>query len=148
MGSIDEDGYLRREILSIVDDITFNYREELTEKDVLHVLHQIQRLDPPGIAARDVQECLLIQLRLIPEDTPGLDTATEVITKLFSQLSRRQYGRIKERLNIDDYELKSAIDLIQSCDPKPGEGVIYSAGKLCDSRFSGSKDGWSIHDST
>ena len=70
IGSIDEDGYLRREIPSIVDDITFNYREELTEEDVIRVLRLIQHLDPPGIAARSVQECLLIQLELIPEDTP------------------------------------------------------------------------------
>ncbi len=124
IGSIDEDGYLRRELTSIVDDITFNYREELSEKDVLRVLHCIQRLDPPGIAARSVQECLLIQLELMPEDTPGHSIAIQVITKLFAVFSRRQYGRIKERLNIDDVALKSAIDLIQSCSPKPGEGVI------------------------
>lgn len=124
IGSIDEDGYLRREIASIVDDITFNYREELTEKDVLQVLHHIQRLDPPGIAARSVQECLLIQLELMPEDSPGHAVALQVITKLFTAFSRKQYGRIKERLNIDDITLKSAIDLIQSCNPKPGEGAI------------------------
>ena len=126
IGSIDEDGYLRREIISIVDDITFNYREELSEKDVLHVLHHIQRLDPPGIAARSVQECLLIQLELIPEDTPGHSIAVQVIRKLFAAFSRRQYGRIKERLGIDDVALKSAIDLIQSCDPKPGGGTFTS----------------------
>ena len=124
IGSIDEDGYLRRELASIVDDITFNYREELLEKDVLRVLRCIQRLDPPGIAARSVQECLLIQLELMPEDTPGHAVAVQVITKLFAAFSRRQYGRIKERLNIDDATLKSAIDLIQSCNPKPGEGAI------------------------
>ncbi len=96
IGSIDEDGYLRRELASIVDDITFNYREELSEKDVLRVLRRIQRLDPPGIAARSVQECLLIQLELMPENTPGHAVAVQVITKLFAAFSRRQYGRIKE----------------------------------------------------
>ncbi|MCY4159814.1 MAG: RNA polymerase factor sigma-54 [Bacteroidetes bacterium] len=124
IGSIDEDGYLRREIASIVDDIAFNYREELSEKDVLRVLHHIQRLDPLGIAARSVQECLLIQLESIPEHTPGHEIATQVVSKLFSAFSRRHYDRIKDRLNIDDVALKSAIDLIQSCNPKPGEGVI------------------------
>ncbi len=124
IGSIEEDGYLRREIASIVDDLTFNYREELTEEDVLQVLHHIQRLDPPGIAARSVQECLLIQLELMPEDTPGHGIAIQVIQKFFVPFSRRQYGRIKERLNIDDFALKAAIDLIQSCNPKPGEGAI------------------------
>ena len=126
IGSIDEDGYLRREIASIVDDITFNYREELSEKDVLNVLRHIQRLDPPGIAARSVQECLLIQLELMPEDTPGHSIAVQVIRRLFAAFSRRQYGRIKDRLNIDDATLKTAIDLIQSCDPKPGEGTFTS----------------------
>ncbi len=124
IGSIDEDGYLRRELASIVDDITFNYREELSEEDVLNVLRYIQRLDPPGIAARNVQECLLIQLELMSEDTPGRTVAIQMITKLFPAFSRRQYGRIKERLNIDDASLKSSIDLIQSCNPKPGEGAI------------------------
>ncbi len=124
IGSIDEDGYLRREIASIVDDLTFNYREELSEEDVLRVLHHIQRLDPPGIAARSVQECLSIQLELMPEDMPGHAIAVQVIHKLFVPFSRRQYGRIKERLNIDDFALKTAIDLIQSCNPKPGEGAI------------------------
>ena len=124
IGSIDEDGYLRREIDSIVDDVAFNYREELSERDVLRVLRRIQHLDPPGIAARSVQECLLIQLELMPEDTPGLAVAVQVIKKLFPEFSRRRYERIKDRLNVDDAALKSAIDLIQSCNPKPGEGAI------------------------
>ncbi len=124
IGSIDEDGYLRREISSIVDDITFNYREELTEEDVIRVLRHIQRLDPPGIAARSVQECLLIQLELIPEDVPGRDIALQVVGNLFTPFARRQYERIKERLSINDTVLKSAIDLIQSCNPKPGEGTF------------------------
>lgn len=123
IGSIDEDGYLRREIESIVDDITFNYREELSEKDVLRVLQCIQRLDPPGIAARSVQECLLIQLEMMSEQIPGQLIAIQVIRNHFDAFSRRQYRRIQERLNIDDVALKSAIDLIQSCDPKPGGGV-------------------------
>ncbi|MXY08080.1 MAG: RNA polymerase factor sigma-54 [Rhodothermaceae bacterium] len=124
IGSIDEDGYLRREIPSIVDDITFNYREELTDEDVIRVLRHIQRLDPPGIAARSVQECLLIQLELIPEDTPGRDIALQMVGHLFKPFARRQYERIKERLSINDAVLKSAIDLIQSCNPKPGEGTF------------------------
>ena len=124
IGSIDEDGYLRREIASIVDDIAFNYREELTEEDVLNVLYHIQRLDPPGIAARSVQECLLIQLDLLPEETSGLEAAKEVLTRQFTAFSKRQYNRIKDRLDMDDSMLKSAIDLIQSCNPKPGEGAF------------------------
>jgi len=124
IGSIDEDGYLRREIASIVDDVTYNYREDLSEEDVLRVLHHIQRLDPPGIAARSIQECLLIQLDLMPEHTPGHEIAVQVIRKMFKAFSQRQYNRIKERLNIDDVALKSAIDLIQSCNPKPGEGAL------------------------
>ena len=124
IGSIDEDGYLRREIASIVDDVAFNYREELSEEDVLRVLQHIQRLDPPGIAARSIQECLLIQLELMPEGTSGKNVAIQVIDKLFTAFSRRQYERIKEHLDVDDVALKAAIDLIQSCNPKPGEGEI------------------------
>jgi len=124
IGSIDEDGYLRRDIASIVDDIAFNYREDLTEEDVFNVLYHIQRLDPPGIAAQSVQECLLIQLDLFPEETPGLDAALEVLQRQFSAFSKRQYSRIKDRLNMDDSMLKSAIDLIQLCSPKPGGGAF------------------------
>ncbi len=124
IGSIDEDGYLRRAIVSIVDDISFNYREDLNEQDVLNVLHIIQRLDPPGIAARNVQECLLIQLNVRADDTHGLSVARDVISREFDAFSKRQYGRIKHRLGIDDHTLKSAIDLIQSCNPKPGEGTV------------------------
>jgi len=124
IGSIDEDGYLRRQIPSIVDDISFNHREDLNDQDVINVLQIIQRLDPPGIAARSVQECLLIQLNLMADDTPGLTTALDVISREFSAFSKRQYSRIKDRLGIDDIALKSAIDLIQSCNPKPGEGTL------------------------
>ncbi|MCY4170640.1 MAG: RNA polymerase factor sigma-54 [Bacteroidetes bacterium] len=123
IGSIDEDGYLRREISSIVDDISFNYREDLNEQDVINVLQIIQRLDPPGIAARSVQECLLIQLHLMADDTPEIATALDVISREFDAFSKRQYSRIKDRLGVDDVALKSAIDLIQSCNPKPGEGT-------------------------
>ena len=122
IGSIDEDGYLRRDIASIVDDIMFNYGLDLSDADVLRVLHEVQRLDPAGIAARDLRECLYVQLELMPETAPGRSVALAVIGKLFDSFTQKRFAQIKRRLDVDDAALKMAFDLIQRCNPKPGEG--------------------------
>lgn len=122
IGSIDEDGYLRRPLESIVDDIMFNHGLMLTEDDVERVLYQIQRLDPVGVAARDLRECLLIQLDMMSEDAEGRDVAIGILEKAYKAFTMKHFGQIKKKLNIDDYELKEGFDLIQRLDPKPGEG--------------------------
>ncbi len=123
IGSIDEDGYLRRPIDSILDDIMFNHGLDLSEKDVEQVLEQVQRLDPPGIAARDLQECLLLQLDRMPEEVEGRDTATEMLADHYDAFTMKHFGKLKKRLDVDDRTLKAAFDLIQHrLDPKPGEG--------------------------
>ena len=123
VGSIDEDGYLRRPVDSILDDIMFNHGVEVTEDDVEEMLQRIQRLDPPGIAARDLQECLLIQLDRMPDDIDGRDTAIEMLRDHYESFTMKHFGKLKKRLGVDDRELKQAFDLIQHrLDPKPGEG--------------------------
>ncbi|NBB75513.1 MAG: RNA polymerase factor sigma-54 [Bacteroidetes bacterium] len=123
IGSIDEDGYLRRPIDSILDDIMFNHGVEVTEEDVEVMLERIQRLDPPGIAARDLQECLLLQLHRMPEDVDGRDIAIEMLEDHYEAFTMKHFGKLKKRLGIDDKDLKQAFDLIQQrLDPKPGEG--------------------------
>ena len=124
IGSIDDDGYLRREIASIVDDIMFNHGLELSEGDVLRVLGDVQRLDPVGIAARTLKECLYVQLKVMPEGTPGRSVALRIIDKMFEAFTRKRFAQIRNRLGVGDTELKAAFDLIQRCNPKPGEGAF------------------------
>ncbi len=122
IGSIDEDGYLRRPLESIVDDIMFNHGEMLTEEDVERVLGRIQRLEPVGIAARDLRECLLVQLSVMPEDVDGRDIAIGILEKAYKAFTMKHFAQIKKKLGIDDRGLKAGFDLIQRLDPKPGEG--------------------------
>ena len=122
IGSIDEDGYLRRPLESIVDDIMFNHGEMLTEDDVERVLGRIQQLEPVGIAARDLRECLLVQLYTMPEQTSGLGIAVGILEKAYKAFTMKHFAQIKKKLGIDDHDLKAGFDLIQRLDPKPGEG--------------------------
>jgi RNA polymerase sigma-54 factor len=123
IGSIDEDGYLRRDLDSIIDDILFNEGEEVSEEDVEEVLTQVQSLDPAGIAARDLQECLLLQLYRMNEDVDGRLTAIEMLEDEYEAFTMKHFDKLKKRLDVDDKELKAAFDLIrQRLDPKPGEG--------------------------
>jgi RNA polymerase sigma-54 factor len=123
IGSIDEDGYLRRPVESIIDDILFNHGLEIEEEDVEQVLRQVQSLDPPGIAARDLQECLLLQLYRMDEDVDGRDTAIEMLEDYYERFTKKHFSKLKKRLDVDDRGLKDAFDLIQQrLDPKPGEG--------------------------
>ena len=123
IGSIDEDGYLKREIDSILDDILFNHGIEVTEDDVERVLRQVQSLDPAGIAARDLRECLLLQLYRMPEDVDGRNTAIEMLEDHYEAFTKKHFDKLEKRLGVGDRELKTAFDLIrQRLDPKPGEG--------------------------
>src|SRR5690606_8946855 len=122
IGSIDEDGYLRRPIESILDDIMFNQGLMLTEDDVGRVLRRIQRLDPVGIAARDLQECRLVQLEVLPEGTPGRAHALAMLRDAYKAFTMKHFDQIMRRLGISEAELKTAYDLIRSLNPKPGEG--------------------------
>ena len=124
IGSIDDDGYLRRPVASILDDLMFNQGLMLTEDDVEAVLKKIQRLDPVGIAARDLRECLLVQLDTLPPGTPGRTNARRVLLEAYKAFTMKHFDQIMRRLKIDDAELKEAYDLIRSLDPKPGEGEI------------------------
>ena len=123
VGSIDEDGYLRRPVESIIDDILFNQGLDIDEDDVERVLKRIQTLDPAGIAARDLQECLLIQLHRMPDDIDGRETAIAMLEDHYKAFTMKHFGKLKKRLDVDDRALKTAFDLIQQrLDPKPGEG--------------------------
>ncbi len=122
IGSIDEDGYLRRPLESIVDDLMFNYGLSPTEADVERVLKMIQRLDPVGIAARDLQECLIVQLEVMPGKTPGRAVALDMLEGAYKAFTMKHFDQIMRKLDVTGEELKEAFDLIQRLDPKPGEG--------------------------
>ena len=125
IGSIDEDGYLKRDAESIMDDILFNHGVEIDADDVERVLKQVQSLDPAGIGARDLRECLLLQLYRMDEDVGGRDTAIAMLEDEYEAFTKKHFDKLTSRLGVGERELKTAFDLVrQRLDPKPGEGTF------------------------
>ena len=133
IGSIDDDGYLRRDPKAMVDDLLFSQNIVTTEKQILRILYKIQRFDPPGIGARDLQECLLIQLRaksiregdkLSKSEKVIIDHAMRIIDEFFDEFTKKHYGRMQRQLEIEETDLKKAIDLILKLNPKPASGHV------------------------
>lgn len=120
VGNIDEDGYLRRDLDAVADDIAFSQNIEVSEKELEDVLKVIQELDPAGIGARSLQECLLIQLRRKEEQTNGVKTAIVVLSDCFEEFTKKHYEKIMQKCNITEQDLKDAIDVIIKLNPKPG----------------------------
>lgn len=120
IGCLDEDGYLRRELDLIVDDLAFNYNISADVREVERVLSVIQSFDPPGIGARNLQECLLIQLERKPEKTAEVLRAIDVIKNHMDEFSKKHYDKILKRLNIEEEDLKEIINEITHLNPRPG----------------------------
>ena len=120
IGCLDEDGYIRRELELIVDDLAFNYNIATNEQEVEKVLKIIQSFDPAGVGARSLQECLLIQLERKTEKTREVIMAMEVIRHHMEEFSKKHYEKILRRLEIDNEELKDIIDEIKHLNPRPG----------------------------
>lgn len=129
VGNIDEDGYLRRDIEAMVDDLAFSMNIEATDKEMESVLITIQQLDPPGIGARTLQECLLLQLKRREHQTKAVQTATTLIASFFDEFTKRHYEKIMQRLNISEDELREAIDEIIKLNPKPGSSYSNPLNK-------------------
>ncbi len=119
IGSIDEDGYLRRDLEAITNDLAFSRNIEVSVGDLEDVLEQIQKLDPPGIGARDLKECLILQLELKKSD-PIRRKAIEMLDTCFNEFSKKHYDKIQKKLNLDEEELKDVIAEIIKLNPKPG----------------------------
>jgi RNA polymerase sigma-54 factor len=119
IGSIDHDGYIRRDLSAIVNDLAFSQNIETTEEEVEQVLHMIQTFDPAGIAARDLPECLLLQLGRREQDQTTV-LAERIINETFDEFSKKHYQKIQSKFNISEDELKKAVDLIIRLNPKPG----------------------------
>ena len=123
LGNIDDDGYLRRDLENIVDDLAFSMNINTTEEELFNILRIIQEFDPPGVGARSLQECLLIQIDRIIEGGRANDRMTlsrKIIQHHFDEFTRKHYDKIQTRLNINDETLKNAIVEIIRLNPKPG----------------------------
>ena len=128
IGNIDDVGYLQRDIRALVDDLAFTHNLETDFNEVLNILRQIQEFDPPGIGARDLQECLLLQINRKTPFTPELENANKLIEKNFKDFTKKHYEKIKNKLGFSDKELKYAISEVLKLNPKPGN-TINEAGK-------------------
>ena len=125
IGSIDESGYLRREIEDIIDDLAFTQNIVADNTQVLSVLKKIQDLDPPGVGARSLQECLLIQLKRKKNEKESTINSINLIENEFELFSKKKFSRITEKLNLSEEDLKLVVEEISKLNPKPG-GAITS----------------------
>ena len=130
-GSIDQDGYLRRETAAIVDDLAFRQNIIATNEEVESLIKRIQQFDPPGVAARNLQECLIIQLQRqkdeghLPEGQgKKVDIAILAIKKYFDEFTKKHYEKIQRGLNLNDDQLKEVMQQIIRLSPKPGGNVV------------------------
>lgn len=121
IGSIENDGYIRRDLEAIINDLAFSQNVETDPDEVEEVLMKIQGFDPPGIAARNLQECLIIQLerKEHPED-PIVQHAINVISNCFDEFTKKHYDKILKKCNVDEETLKEIIQMITKLNPKPG----------------------------
>src|SRR6185503_7898268 len=130
VGSIDEDGYLRRETSAIVDDLAFRQNIMTTDEEVESIIKKIQQFDPPGVAARNLQECLLLQLNRMQDEGRQPDgqgknvtTAIKAISKYFDEFTKKHYEKIQRGLDLNDEQLKEVMQQITRLNPKPGGNV-------------------------
>ena len=127
VGNIDENGYLRRTAEELVDDLSFQEGIVVSDEKMQSIIAQIQQFDPPGVAAYDLQDCLLIQLQQ-KDSTPNIALAITILTQCFDIFSRKQYNKIMQRLEITEEQLKGAISEITRLNPRPGNnwlGTVY-----------------------
>lgn len=122
IGSIDESGYLRREIEDIIDDLAFTQNIISSKEEILSVLEKIQELDPPGVGARSLKECLLLQLRR-KNSKESIENSIKIIENDFDSFSNKKFSKLSDRLNLSEQKLKEAIEEISKLNPKPGGSI-------------------------
>ena len=123
IGSIDESGYVRRDIDDLIDDLAFSQNLIVDKQKIESILKKIQGFDPPGVAARSLQECLMLQLNRKDKGKESVFNASKIIEKEFELFSSKKYKKLIEKLNISDLQLKEAIDEISKLNPKPGGSI-------------------------
>ncbi len=129
LGNIDDDGYLRRRLENIVDDVAFTLDIKTDEPELIEILRIIQEMDPPGIGARNLQECLILQISAKDVDSPNVILAHRILKDFFEEFTRKHYDKINTRLNISDNQLKGALDEILKLNPKPGSSYTDPLNK-------------------
>jgi RNA polymerase sigma-54 factor len=150
LGNIDEDGYLRRELINVVDDLAFLQNFEATEEELDEVLKIIQDLEPVGVGARSLRECLLLQLGKKDLSQPAVKLAYSIIDQHFQEFTKRHYDKIIARMSITEPELKSAIDEVLKLNPRPGGVYSDPYSKVAqpvipDFILEHSEDGFDLH---
>jgi RNA polymerase sigma-54 factor len=124
IGNLDENGYLRREIPSIVNDLAFSLNISTTAAELEEVLAVIQEMDPPGVGARNLRECLLIQIKRAEHRDATTVLAKLIIDKHFEEFTKKHYEKIAKKLDLEESDLKPAIDYILHLNPKPGNSMM------------------------
>lgn len=125
IGSIDDSGYLRRTEDQLIDDLAFTQNIFVEKKQLEKIIRSVQSLDPPGVGARDLRECLQLQLEKKKKDRPELVHALKIIKDEFEHFSHKHYSKLQDRIGITEEELKKALDIISRLNPKPG-GALSS----------------------
>lgn len=134
IGSIDVDGYLRREPLAIIDDLLFTQNIDATEQEISSLLGRIQRFDPPGVGARNLQECLILQIISKIDKEPDLhrkskNLALKILENHFDQFTKKHYQKLQKNLFLSESELRDAIEEILKLNPKPASGFSHVSGQ-------------------
>ena len=123
VGSIDDDGYLRRETASIQDDLAFRQNIQVTEQEIEALIAKIQQFDPAGVCARNLQECLLLQLNRKINEGKNVKMAMDVLSDYFDEFTKKHYDKIQRGLSLTDDQLREVINQIIKLNPKPGGNV-------------------------
>ncbi len=127
IGSLDDDGYLRRDLQSVSDDLAFTQGVEVSEEELEDVLRVIQELEPAGVGARTLQECLLLQLDARTDYSRTHQLARKLLGNYFDEFTKKHYERLMTRLGVDAEEFREVIDLVLTLSPKPGN--LYNEGR-------------------
>ena len=130
IGSLDDDGYLRRPLTSLIDDLAFSQNVFAEEDEVEEMLKIIQSFDPAGVGARDLQECLLIQLRKKDQTNQIIRNAIVVVEEYLDEFTKKHYDKLERVLNMDSEELKEVVNEILKLNPKPGDSAEQTTKQL------------------
>ncbi|MCF8230030.1 MAG: RNA polymerase factor sigma-54 [Bacteroidales bacterium] len=127
IGNLDDSGYLHRDITSMIDDLAFTQNIEASEDEIIEVLKVIQDFDPAGVGARNLQECLLLQLKREENGNEDLKNAELILERYFNEFTKKHYDKILKKSEMSQEELKNALEIILKLNPKPGNTMSESA---------------------
>lgn len=127
IGNLDDSGYLQREVSAMVDDLAFSQNINASEEEILEVLQLIQEFDPAGVGARNLQECLCLQLKREEQKNEAVQLALLIMDQYFPEFTKKHYDRILKRARITESQLKNALGIILKLNPKPGNSMSETA---------------------